>query len=131
MDFAGITSDAMYRQAAEEAVAFFTSRDLLFEHGKYGICAILTGVSHETGFSKAEKFYQRISKKLSGGRQASGLRIGISSRSGRLLNADRMMMEATEALKKAKIDPRSPITAFKSDLEKYRNFIASQKQKAQ
>ena len=131
MDFAGITSDTMYRQAAGEAVTFFTSRDLLFEYGKYGICAILTGVSLETGFSKAEKFYQRISQKFPGSKNAAGLRIGISSRSGRLINADRMMMEAAEALNRAKKDPKSPITAFKSNLEKYRAFIASQNRKAQ
>jgi GGDEF domain-containing protein len=131
MDFTGITGDIMYRQAAEEAVAFFTSRDLLFEYGKYGICAILTGISLETGISKAEKFYQRISQKFPGGKNASGLRIGISSRSGRLLNADRLMMEAAEALNRAKKDPKSPITAFKSNLDRYRAFIASQSQKAQ
>jgi GGDEF domain-containing protein len=131
MDFAGITNDTTYRQAAEEAVAFFTSRDFFFEYGKHGICAILTGVSLETGISKAEKFYQRISQKFPGGKNASGLRIGISSRAGRLLNADRLMMEVTEALNRAKKDPKSPITAFKSDLDRYRTFIASQNQKAQ
>jgi GGDEF domain-containing protein len=131
MDFAGITNDTMYRQAAEEAVAFFTSRDLLFEYGKYGICAVLTGVSHETGFSKAENFFQRISQKFPDSKNASGLRIGISSRSGRLLNADRLLFEATEALNRAKKDTKSPITAFKSNLDKYRAFIASQNQKAQ
>ena len=127
MVFHDITNDAMYRQAAEEAVALFTSRDLLFEYGKYGICAILTGVSLETGISKAEKFYQRISQKFPGsGGQASSLCIGISSRAGRLLNADRLMMEVTEALNRAKKDPKSSIIAFKSDLDKYRNFISSQ-----
>jgi len=126
MDFTGIKNDTMYRQAAEEAVAFYTSRDLLFEYGKYGICAILPGVNLETGISKAEKFYQRISQKFHGDRNTSSLRIGISSRSGRLLNADRLMKEATEALNRAKKDPKSSIIAFKSDLDKYRAFIASQ-----
>jgi len=129
MDFTGIKNDAMYRQAAEEAVTFFTSRDLLFEYGKYGVCAILTGVNLETGISKAEKFYQRISQKFNGGKNASFLYIGISSRSGRLLNADRLMKEAAEALNRAKKDPKSPIIAFKSNLDKYRAFIASQNQK--
>jgi len=127
MDFTDITNDTMYRQAAEEAVAFFTSRDLLFEYGKYGVCAILPGVNLESGISKAEKFYQRITGKFSGGgRDTSSLCIGISSRSGRLLNADRLMMETAEALNRAKKDPKSSIIAFKSDLDKYRAFIASQ-----
>ena len=127
MDFTDIRNDSMYRQAAEEAVAFFTSRDLLFEYGEYGVCAILPGVNLETGILKAEKFYQRILEKFpGGGRYSSSLCIGISSRSGRLLNADRLMMEVTEALERAKKDPKSPIVAFKSDLDRYRAFIASQ-----
>jgi len=127
LDFTGIKNDAMYSQAAEEAVTFFTSRDLLFEYGKYGICAILPGVNLETGISKAEKFYQRILGKFSdGGGHSSFLRIGISSRSGRLLNAERLITEAAEALNRAKKDPKSSIIAFKSDLDKYRNFISSQ-----
>jgi len=36
------------------------------------------------------------------------------------------MLEAREALKKAKEDDNSPIIAFKSDPDKYRAFIASQ-----
>ena len=127
MDFTDITNDAMYKQAAEEAVSFFTSRDLLFEYGKYGVCAILPGINLETGILKAEKFYQRILEKFpGGGKYSSSLRMGISSRSGRLLNADRLMMEVTEALNRAKKDPKSSIIAFKSDLDKYRAFIASQ-----
>jgi GGDEF domain-containing protein len=127
MDFTDIATDAMYRQAAEEAVAFFTSRDLLFECGKYGVCAILPGINLETGILKAEKFYQRFLEKFPGGsRYSSCLCIGISSRSGRLLNADRLMLETAEALNKAGKDPKSPIIAFKSDLDRYRTFIAAQ-----
>jgi len=127
MSFTDITNDTMYRQAAEEAVAFFTSRDLLFEYGKYGICAILPGINLDTGIVKAEKFHQRFLEKFpGGGRYVSSLCIGLSSRSGRLLNAERLMMEVTEALNRAKKDPKSSIIAFKSDLDKYRAFIASQ-----
>jgi len=128
MDFTDIKNDAMYRQAAEEAAAFFMSRDLLFEYGKYGVCAILPGDNLETGKSKAEKFYRRILEKFPGGKNTSGLRAGISSRSGRLLNADTLMMEAAEGLNKARKD-KSPIIAFKSNLDKYRAFIASQNRK--
>ena len=103
------------------------SRDLLFEYGKLGILAILPGFDLDTGISKSEKFYQRIEKKFPVRKKAhSTLYIGLSSRSGRLVNADRLIMEAQEALQKAKHDQKSPIIAFKSDPEKYRAFIASQ-----
>ena len=127
MEFTDLTNDIMFRQAAEEAVSFFSSRDMLFEHGTQGILAILPCVDLDTGISKSEKFYQRFMEKFpSGGKSASSLCIGLSSRSDRLLNADRLILEVQEALNKAKRDPKSSIVAFKSDPEKYRAFISKQ-----
>jgi len=114
-------NETMFKHAAEEAVNFFSSRDLLFEHGKKGITVILPSVDLNTGISKAEKFHHRIMGKPNGGK--SILNIGLSSRSGRLLNAKRLIFETTEALKKAKHDSTSSIIAFKSDPEKYRAYI--------
>jgi len=126
MEFTDLTNDVMFRQAAEEAASFFKSRDLLFEHGKKGIAAILPGVDLETGIARAEKFYQRIIEKFPPSPGSGSLCIGLSSRSGRLLNADRLLLESKEALKKARTDPGTSIIAFKSDLEKYRTFIRNQ-----
>ncbi|MDR0641743.1 MAG: hypothetical protein LBG07_04700, partial [Treponema sp.] len=53
------------------------------------------------------------------------LRFGISSRSGRLIDAERIMLEAREALKRAAEDNASHIVAFKSDPEKYRQYVKS------
>jgi GGDEF domain-containing protein len=125
-EFTDLKNDEMYKQAAEEAVSFFSSRDLLFEYGKYGIAVILPGIDLDTGISKSEKFYQRITGKFPNKERKPGICIGLSSRSGRLLNASRLTLESREALEKAKRDPDSSIIAFKSDPEKYRAFIASQ-----
>jgi GGDEF domain-containing protein len=117
----------MFKQAAEETSNFFSSRDLLFEFGEYGMAIILPGINLDTGISKSEKFHQRITEKFPAGyKQKSSLVIGLSSRAGRLLNADRLMLEAKEALNKAKHDPSASIIAFKSDPEKYRAFISKQ-----
>jgi GGDEF domain-containing protein len=127
MEFVDVMSDDMFMQAAEEAVAFFSSRDLLFEHGTQGILAILPGIELNAGLSKSEKFYQRKMEKFPNSyKSSSSFCIGLSSRSGRLLNAERLMLETEEALHKAKRDRKSSIIAFKSDPEKYRAFIASQ-----
>jgi hypothetical protein len=92
MEFTDMTNDSMFKQAAQEAAAFFTSKDLLFEYGKYGISVILPGVNLETGISKSENFHQRfIGKFPSVNNSASNLFIGLSSRSGRLLNAERLL----------------------------------------
>jgi hypothetical protein len=54
--------------------------------------------------------------------------MGLSSRSGRPVNAERLMFEAEEALERAMMDPVSHIVAFKSDPEKYRAFMESRGQ---
>jgi uncharacterized membrane protein len=124
MEFTEI-HETMFRHAAEEAVNFFSSRDLLFEYGKKGISVILPGIDLNTAISKSEKFHERVMGK-SNGNNKSILNVGLSSRSGRLLNASRLIFETTEALNKAKSDPATSIIAFKSDPEKYRAYIRNQ-----
>jgi GGDEF domain-containing protein len=127
LELIDVSNDEMFKSAAEEATSFFASRDLLFEYGMWGIAVILPGSDIDNAINKSEKFYQRfIGKFPHSFSSRSSINIGISSRSGRLLNADRIMLEAREALKKAKNDPKTSIIAFRSDPEKYRAFIASQ-----
>jgi hypothetical protein len=119
--------DGFYRQFAEDSVNFFTLRDLIFERGERGISIIYPNIDLETGFAKSEEFHNRVLSKYSPVfKSKTDLCIGLSSRSGRLVDAERIVFEATEALAKALEDPVSHIVAFKSDPEKYRDFIASQ-----
>jgi GGDEF domain-containing protein len=127
MEFTDAIEERIFIQSAKEAAIFFAGKDLIFEYGEMGIAVILPGAGFEAAIAKSEKFYQRIIKRFPNSyMKACGLCIGLSSRSGRLLNTDRLILEAGEALKKAKSDTKTKIIAFKSDLEKYRAFIASQ-----
>jgi len=75
---------------------------------------------------KSEEFRSRIIAKLPESfHDKTGLCIGISTRSGRLIEAKRLMLEASSALEKALNDPHSRVIAFKSDPEKYREYIKS------
>ena len=117
-------SDYLYRQFADEAVNFFTMRDLIFEKGEKGLSIIVPSMNLEQGMAKSEEFRKRIEAKLPEsfeGREK--LYIGLSSRSGRLIEAERLMMEASTAVEKTQEEPVSYIVAFKSDPEKYRKFI--------
>jgi hypothetical protein len=117
-----------YNRLAEDAVNFFTLRDLIFERGERGIAVIFPNIDLDMGFAKSEEFHNRILSKYSGLlRSKTDLCIGLSSRSGRLIDAKRLIFEASEALERALSDPVSHIVAFKSDPEKYRAFIASHK----
>jgi len=121
---AGEIGDSLYHQFADEAVNFFAMRDLIFEKGEKGISVIVPSANLEHGIAKAEDFRVRINAKLSTSFESpSELCIGLSSRSGRLIDAERLILEASKALEKALEDPVSPIVAFKSDPEKYREYI--------
>jgi hypothetical protein len=118
-------SKEQFRRFADESVLFFEHRDLIFEYREQGISVICPNYGLEQGFSNAEEFNSRILNKLPRpiGSKVD-LRFGISSRAGRLIDAGRIMLEAGEALKRAISDPASHIVAFKSDPEKYRQYIS-------
>jgi len=126
-------SDSLYSMFTDEAVNLFSLRDLIFGKGDNGIAIIMPNADLNDGISRSERFHSRIISKLRelGGSQgiAPGieLNIGLSSRSGRLIEADRLILEAQSALEKAIADPVTYIVAFKSDPEKYRDFIKSNK----
>jgi hypothetical protein len=112
----------LYRELADEAVKFFTLRDLIFEKGEWALAVIIPGIDIEQGSAKAEEFHMRIQ---AAGISSSSLHIGLSSRSGRDVEANRLVFEAAEALRKSLGDPAPSIVAFKSDPKKYREFIQS------
>ena len=116
----GEISDYHYREFADKAVEFFSIRDLVFEKGDKGISVIIPNMDLDEALEKSEDFHRRL---ISEGFDFS---VGLSTRSGRLVEADRLMKEAYTALEKAHLDPDADIIAFKSDLEKYRKFIRGQ-----
>lgn len=122
--------ESSYRYFTEAAIAFFTFRDLLFEKGRGGISIILPNVDLDHGIRMAEEFRKKIKGLPSQGEHSENradLVIGLSSRSGRLVDADRLILEAERALDKATTDPSSPVIAFKSDPERYRAFIQTKR----
>ena len=120
------------RKLADQAGAFFGRRDSVYERAGGGLALILSGESLEGAFSRAREFHSRIVAELPElFPRPSDLRIGISSRNKRLVRANRLLLEASRALDKAGLDPRSHIVAFKSDPEKYRAFVQGKKQNNQ
>ncbi|MCL1994543.1 MAG: hypothetical protein FWG66_16485 [Spirochaetes bacterium] len=123
MEFKSISDDGFLKMFASDAAVFFGGRDVLFEKGDRGIFAITPSVSLEKGVAMAEQFHKQVSERYSHALSAGDLHIGITSRRERLVTAERMMIEANEALRRAKAE-NVPILAFKSDPDKYRAFIS-------
>ena len=112
-----ITDDigvAEYRKIIDDVVSFISMRDLVYEKKDNNIFLILCGSALETSISKLENFRNMA---------AAGIHAGISSRSGRLVKGERLMLEAETALEKALEDPLSPVIAFRIDPDKYREFM--------
>lgn len=119
----GVADESLYRIFVREALDFFFFRDRLFERGQRGITVILPGLDLDGAFVKANDFHKRVSDKLDAKAQVF---IGLSAQSGRAVKADRLLIEASGALAKLAENPVSPIMAFRSDPQKYRDFMASQ-----
>ena len=118
--------DSFYARFTADAARFFSSRDFVCEKGEKGISVICPGFNLDTGFLNADEFHNRIMGKYPDFfRVKTDLCMGLSSCSGRPVNAERLMFEAEEALERAMMDPVSHIVAFKSDPEKYRAFMES------
>ena len=111
---------------AADASRFFSSRDFVCEKSQNGITVICPGLSLDAGFLNAEEFHNRIiSKYPAVFNTKTDLCMGISARTQRPVNAERLIFEAEEALERALMDPVSHIVAFKSDPDKYRAFMES------
>ncbi|GHV92126.1 hypothetical protein AGMMS50268_26290 [Spirochaetia bacterium] len=120
----GRPDSEVYTRFASDAVNFFTQRDLIFEKGDRGISIIVPNINLDEGFIKSEEFHNRMLSKHTGVFSSrNDVCIGLSSRAGRLIDAERLLFEASQALKRALRDQVSHIVAFKSDPEKYREFI--------
>jgi hypothetical protein len=121
---AGEGDHDFYRRFAGEVAAFFTQWDLIFERGAAGVSIICPGIDLDEGLVRAENFRRRAETAFSGLPPAGdGLCVGLSSRAGRMVDARRLMLEASQALERALGDPASGIVAFRSDPEKYREYL--------
>lgn len=103
----------------------FQFRDMIFEFGEDGFAVIKTDMSIEQAENLAGLIHTKLSQLIAGYDSKSALAcyIGISSRSIRMLSAERLIMEAREALNHSIEDKDSPITGFHVDIEKYREFL--------
>ncbi|MDR0722827.1 MAG: hypothetical protein LBF75_08600 [Treponema sp.] len=125
-----IQPDTLYPVLIDEVLRFFILPDLIFEKNPWGIALILPDITLDQGLAKSGEFHQYVLGKYPEFVQNHGnLYIGMSSRAGRFINAERLMLEAGQALEKAREDVSAPIVAFRSDPEKYRAFMASQNTK--
>ena len=120
--------DTNYAAIGAAIKEFFNFRDLSFERGDDGFSVILPNIDSSHALRMAEEFYRKLAFIADGDVAELDLLplfMGISSRSGRLVGADRITEEAAAALEKARYEKDTRIIAFRPDPDKYRRFLAS------
>ena len=95
----------------------FQFKDLLFEFKDDCIVAIKISMNVDEALNLADKLYHDICNIING----NNCRIGISSRSIRMVTGDRLILEAEQAIEHS--DQSSPVIAFRVDSEKYRQLM--------
>ncbi len=120
--------DRHYATIGKTIEDFFSFRDLAFERGGDGFAVILPNIDTNHALRMAEEFYKKLVFLADGDfseLELLPLFMGISSRSGRLIDASRIVEEAAAALDKARYEKDTRIVAFRPDPDKYRLFLAS------
>lgn len=95
----------------------FQFKDLLFEYKDDCIIAIKISMNVDEALTLADKLYTDICNIVN----SKSPRIGISSRSIRIVTADRLLLEAEQSIEHS--DDKSPVIAFRVDSEKYRQLM--------
>ncbi len=113
-----------YKATADAIAEFFTFRDLAFERGDDGFSVILPNMDAEHALRMAEEFLKKLDSRPEG-RGVPPITMGLSSRTGRLVDSARLLGEAAAALDKARAEGGSRIVAFRPDPEKYRLYLSS------
>lgn len=99
----------------------FQFKDLLFEYKDDCIVAMKINMNLDEALNFADKLHEDISNIIAA--EDKKCFIGISTRSIRIVAAERLLTEAEQAMEHAKTDPASPIIAFRADSEKYRQYL--------
>ncbi len=111
----------------KEVSSFFPSQSLVYHIADKGIAIIIPNCDIDNGFTMAEDFINSLrgaSSELSDLILQTDPRIGLTARAGRLVEADRLVHEAFQALSRAKKEALSPLVAFKPDASRYRAYVA-------
>lgn len=102
--------------------SFFSFKDMTFLFGSNGTASILPNMDAEHAVRMCEELQNKLSLSFPG--PGAITFFGLSSRAGRLVDADRLIGETLAALNKAKKDKTTRILAFRPDPDRFRAYLA-------
>lgn len=116
-----VHNQEQYLQLAEIIKQNFIFHDLIFEYDQYGFAVILPNMDLDHGIRKLEAIQNQMINNRNFSFCSSA---GLSSRNGRLLSGRRLVQEAQAAMKKASEVEGNSIIGFRSDPQKFREYLA-------
>jgi len=99
----------------------FQFKDLLFEYKDDSICGIKISMNIDNAITFAEKLVAEI--KLIAADESPTVLAGVTTRGIRMVSGERLLKEASEAVKHAAEDLNCPVVGFRADAVKYRKFL--------
>lgn len=112
-------SEENIKKTCDYLTNIFQFKDLIFEYKNNCFAAIKTNTNIDEAIPLADQIYTELSEII----EDKKCYIGISSKTIRLVGAERVLKEADAALEHAMEDPENPIIAFRADAEKYMDYI--------
>lgn len=119
--------DEEFNLFASSVRDYFTFKDMAFLFGDNGAALILPNMDVDHALRMCGELMKKLSASMAVRRAGgTGVYMGLSSRAGRLVDADRIIGESMAALSKARSDGQGGIMAFRPDPEKFRAYLAGQ-----
>ena len=100
----------------------FPYKDLVFEYKEKTFAVLLPNEELEESVSHIENFQDKIER--GGFSKKPHFSAGVSSRSGRLLKGERLLLEADRSHQRAAADPDGGILLFRISPRKYRDIVS-------
>ena len=98
----------------------------IFEYKSDAYAVIMKGKPLQDSVDMFEEIYNKIDGYLKNSNSANEVSMGISASDNRDVRAERVILEAGQALDYASQDPDSPIVAFRANPQKYRELHGNQ-----
>ncbi len=95
----------------------FRYSDLVFEAGENSLAIIDPNKDLDESIEDIQNFLKSLEESIG----SMSTTVGLSSRNGRLISGNRLIREASSSLNKA--DKENPIVGFRSDPERFREFL--------
>lgn len=111
----------LFEKISEVLINAFQFKDMIFEYKEDCLAAIKTNTTIDEAIPLADQIHSDISEVIS--EANAKCFIGLTSKTIRMINSERLIKEADAALGHSIEDAASPITAFRANAEKYMKFV--------